>query len=278
MDETQDLPEAGEDGGVPAPAPGPAAPEETGAAEPDRGGDEALPPADGEEVVVGPPTEADEAALADLEAEAAAAAEAQEGPAAPAPDPDEPPPPPLERSALVEALLFVSKEPLEPARLMEFLEIQEITEFEQLLAETEKRLRRDPQRGLLLKRAAGGLQLVTKPDLHEQLKDFFTVRHTAKLTLASLETLAIVAYRQPVTLAEISDMRGVNSAGPIKNLLQKKLLRIAGRKKVPGLPALYATTPEFLVYFGLDDLGELPTLEELTELFEEKEQPSLFKK
>ncbi|HEX7502420.1 MAG TPA: SMC-Scp complex subunit ScpB, partial [Acidobacteriota bacterium] len=78
-------------------------------------------------------------------------------------------------------------------------------------------------------------------------------------------------------LAEISDMRGVNSTGPVKNLLQKKLIRITGRKKVPGLPALYATTQEFLIYFGLNDLTQLPSLEELTELFEEKEQPSLFK-
>lgn len=180
--------------------------------------------------------------------------------------------------ALIEALLFVSKEPLEPPRLMEFLDIKEIDAFEALLAGLETRLQNDPQRGLLLKRAAGGLQLVTKPGLHDQLKDFFTIRYTAKLTLASLETMAIVAYRQPITLAEIADMRGVNSSGPVKNLLQKKLLRIVGRKKVPGLPALYATAPEFLVYFGLNDLSELPTLDELTELFEEKEQPSLFKK
>jgi segregation and condensation protein B len=109
------------------------------------------------------------------------------------------------------------------------------------------------------------------------LKDFFTIKQATKLTLASLETLSIVAYRQPTTLAEISDMRGVNSTGPVKNLLQKKLIRITGRKKVPGLPALYATTQEFLIYFGLNDMSELPSLEELTELFEEKEQPSLFR-
>ncbi len=72
-------------------------------------------------------------------------------------------------------------------------------------------------------------------------------------------------------------MRGVNSVGPIKNLLQKKLIRLSGRKKVPGLPALYSTTREFLLYFGLNDLSELPSLEELTEMFDEKEQPSLFK-
>lgn len=182
-----------------------------------------------------------------------------------------------QRIALIEAILFVSKEPMEPARIMEFLGITDIGEFEAVLAAMEKEhLQERPERGLLLKRSGGGLQLVTKPDLHDDLKRFFTVRQAAKLSLASLETLSIIAYRQPATLAEISDMRGVNSSGPIKSLLQKKLIKITGRKKVPGLPALYATTQEFMVYFGLNDLSELPSLEELTELFEEKEQPSLF--
>jgi len=180
--------------------------------------------------------------------------------------------------ALIEAILFVSKEPVEPGRIMEFLEIKDIEEFEKLLAAMEKEHLGDrPERGLLLKRSGGGLQLVTKPDLHDELKVFFTIKQSTKLTIASLETLSIIAYRQPATLAEISDMRGVNSTGPVKSLLQKKLIRITGRKKVPGLPALYATTQEFLIYFGLNDMTELPSLEELTELFEEKEQPSLFK-
>lgn len=180
--------------------------------------------------------------------------------------------------AMIEAILFVSKEPVEPGLIMEFLDIKDIEEFEKLLAVMEKEHLQDrPERGLLLKRSGGGLQLVTKPDLHDELKAFFTVKQSTKLTIASLETLSIIAYRQPATLAEISDMRGVNSTSPVKNLLQKKLIKITGRKKVPGLPALYATTQEFLIYFGLNDMTELPSLEELTELFEEKEQPSLFK-
>lgn len=180
--------------------------------------------------------------------------------------------------ALIEAILFVSKEPVEPARIMEFLEIKDIEEFEKVLAAMEKEhLLERPERGLLLKRTGGGLQLVTKPDLYDELKAFFTIKQSTKLSIASLETLSIISYRQPVTIAEISDMRGVNSTGPVKNLLQKKLIKITGRKKVPGLPALYATTQEFLTYFGLNDLSQLPSLEELTELFEEKEQPSLFK-
>jgi len=183
-----------------------------------------------------------------------------------------------EQIALIEAILFVSKDPLEPGRIMEFLQITDVEEFEKILQTIEKEHFLDrPERGLMLKRSGGGLQLVTKPELHDPLKDFFTIKQATKLTLASLETLSIVAYRQPTTLAEISDMRGVNSTGPVKNLLQKKLIKITGRKKVPGLPALYATTQEFLIYFGLNDMSELPSLEELTELFEEKEQPSLFK-
>ena len=183
-----------------------------------------------------------------------------------------------EQIALIEAILFVSKDPLEPGRIMDFLQITNIEEFEKILQAMEKEHLLDrPERGLLLKRSGGGLQLVTKPELHDSLKDFFTIKQVTKLTLASLETLSIVAYRQPATLAEISDLRSVNSTGPVKNLLQKKLIKITGRKKVPGLPALYATTQEFLLYFGLNDMSELPSLEELTELFEEKEQPSLFK-
>lgn len=179
------------------------------------------------------------------------------------------------KAAFVEAVLFVAKEPVDPQRLMTYLRCADAGEFERILNLLEER-EGGAARAIVLKRAGGGLSLVTAPSWHEQLKDFFSIRTTSRLSLASLETLAIVAYRQPVTLAEISDLRGVNSAGPVKNLLQKKLIRLTGRKKVPGLPALYATTREFLLAFGLGDLAELPSLEELTELFEEKEQPSLF--
>jgi len=180
-----------------------------------------------------------------------------------------------QKAAFVEAVLFVAKEPVDPQRLMTYLRCVDAGEFERILNLLEEREGAMP-RATVLKRAGGGLSLVTAAGWHEQLKDFFSIRTTSRLTLASLETLAIVAYRQPVTLAEISDLRSVNSAGPVKSLLQKKLIRVTGRKKVPGLPALYATTREFLLAFGLGDLAELPSLEELTELFEEKEQPSLF--
>lgn len=177
--------------------------------------------------------------------------------------------------AFIEAVLFVSKEPVAPERFFDFFQFREISQLETLLDELERRLK-DSHRGLQLQRAGGGLQLVTRADIHDGLKEFFTIKSASRLSLAALESLAIVAYRQPATIAEISDMRGVNSTGAVKTLLQKKLIRITGRKKVPGRPAMYGTTRQFLLYFGLNDLSELPSLEELTEMFEEKEQPSLF--
>lgn len=180
------------------------------------------------------------------------------------------------KKAFIEAVLFVSKDPIEPARIMNYLKIKFVDEFKRLIEKIEADYK-EKGGGIMLKKTAGGLQLTTKPYMHDYLKDFFTITTTSRLSVASLETLAIIAYRQPVSIAEVSDLRGVNSVGPIKNLLQKKLIKISGRKKVPGLPALYSTSKEFLLYFGLNDLSELPSLEELTEMFEEKEQPSLFK-
>jgi segregation and condensation protein B len=177
--------------------------------------------------------------------------------------------------AFIEAVLFVSKDPVAPERFYDFFNFKTIKQLEVLLEELDRRLI-ESHRGLCLQRAGGGLQLVTRADIHEGLKEFFTIRSSSRLSLAALESLAIVSYRQPVTIAEISDMRGVNSTGAVKTLLQKKLIKITGRKKVPGRPAMYGTTKQFLLYFGLNDLSELPSLEELTEMFEEKEQPSLF--
>ena len=179
------------------------------------------------------------------------------------------------RIAFIESVLFVTKDPVEPEKIMNYLKIKDVEGFENLILKMEKNYKENG-RGIMIKRTGGGMQLTTRPQMHDFLKDFFTVRSSSRLSIPSLETLSIVAYRQPVTIAEISDLRGVNSIGTVKNLLQKKLIKITGRKRVPGLPALYSTTKEFLLYFGLNDLSELPSLEELTEMFEEKEQPSLF--
>ncbi len=180
-----------------------------------------------------------------------------------------------EKTAIIEAVFFVSKDPINPQIFLDYFNV-DIKEFEKLISLIEEKYKK-PDCGILVKRSGGGLQLVTKPELHDHLSAFFTIERRSKLTIPSLETLSIIAYKQPVTLAEISRMRNINSIGPIKSLLQKKIIKISGRKHVPGSPALYSTTQEFLLYFGLNDLSELPSLEELTEMFEEKEQPSLFK-
>jgi segregation and condensation protein B len=181
-----------------------------------------------------------------------------------------------QKIAFIESILFVSKEPVDPQKIMSFINCQDTDEFNEIITRMEERYNSD-SRGITITRCGGGLQLVTRAEMHPYLEEFFTVRTSSKLSIPSLETLAIVAYRQPATLSEVSDLRGVNSIGPIKSLLQKKLIKISGRKKVPGLPLLYSTSREFLLYFGLNDLSELPSLEELTEMFAEKEQPSLFK-
>ena len=127
--------------------------------------------------------------------------------------------------AFIESILFVSKEPVEPEKIMIFLNLQEVGDFEKIVTEMDERYRKN-DRGIVLKRAGGGLQLSTKPVMHDCLKDFFSKKISAKLSIPSLETLAIIAYKQPATIAEISDLRGVNSVGPVKNLLQKKLIKM----------------------------------------------------
>ena len=125
------------------------------------------------------------------------------------------------RVALVEAILFVSREPVPPEQLMNYLQIADVSDFEKITDHLEKTYA-DDSRGISLQRSGGGLQLATKPPMHERLKDFFTTKSSSKLTIPSLETLAIVAYRQPVTIAEISDLRGVNSTGPVKKSAAKE--------------------------------------------------------
>jgi len=124
-----------------------------------------------------------------------------------------------------------------------------------------------PDSGVVLDEVAGGLRLVSRPDLHGYLRRFFEVTSQSKLTMAALETLAIVAYRQPVTAPEVQELRGVNSSAVIKKLLERRLVRVAGRKEVVGKPFLYATTRDFLMHFGLKNIKELPPLEQFEELF-----------
>jgi segregation and condensation protein B len=181
-----------------------------------------------------------------------------------------------EMEAALEAILFVSSEPVPRERLLELFGKREqeaaAAALEAVLdryrpANDQEQSGAGAGRGVMVDEVAGGVRLVTRPELGEWLRRFFEVRGNTKLSMAALETLAIVAYRQPTTAPEIQELRGVNSSGVLKTLLERRLIRIAGRKEVVGNPFLYRTTKEFLVHFGLGRLKELPPLEEFEEIF-----------
>jgi len=175
-----------------------------------------------------------------------------------------------EMEAVLEAVLFVSSEPVSRTRLFDLFAEEERAEAEAALAAVLSRYSSDgetPGRGIMAEEVAGGVRLVTRPEMVSYLRRFFEVAGGNKLSMASLETLAIVAYRQPITGPEIQELRSVSPAGVIKTLLEKRLVRIVGRKEVVGKPFLYGTTREFLVHFGLNSLKDLPPLEEFEETF-----------
>jgi segregation and condensation protein B len=173
-----------------------------------------------------------------------------------------------EMEAVIEAVLFVASEPVPERRLLELFEEDEREAAAEALAAVRARYG-GPASGMQVDAAGGGLRLVTRPELHGWLRRFFDTAGNSKLSMAALETLAIIAYQQPVTAPEIQELRGVNPSGVVKTLLERRLVRIAGRKEVVGKPFLYATTKEFLVHFGLDRLDDLPPLEEFEESFGE---------
>jgi segregation and condensation protein B len=169
-------------------------------------------------------------------------------------------------SALLEAIIYLAREPVAFDAIRKALPDVDPKEIEEcIVALTEKY--RGPQHGIEIREIAGGLRFSTKPEHHETLKVFLQSQTPAtRLSLAALETLAVIAYRQPVTIPEIQEIRGVQASGVIKTLLDKKLVAAAGRKEVLGRPILYKTTREFLIHFGLKDLSELPSMEEFEEL------------
>ncbi|MBX3282780.1 MAG: SMC-Scp complex subunit ScpB [Acidobacteria bacterium] len=171
---------------------------------------------------------------------------------------------PGELVALVEALIFVSEEPIGAKLLAEILGEEKgaiKAAVEQLQAEYSER-----SSGLQIREVAGGYQLATRPEFHEEIRAFLKTRPSAKLSLASLETLAVIAYKQPVTVPEILEIRGVQSATSIKTLLDKRLIVAKGRKEAVGRPMQYGTSKEFLLQFGLKDLSELPSIEDFEDL------------
>lgn len=168
-----------------------------------------------------------------------------------------------ELKAIVEALIFASPDPLTPKALFKLLDSEP---QEEVLAGLEL-LKQDYQRpgGLQLVEVAGGFQIVTRPDLHEWVRRLFHERSTQKLSVQALETLAVIAYRQPITALEITEIRGVSASGVLNTLLERHLIKIVGRKQVVGRPFMYATTKEFLIRFGLKDLSDLPRVEDMAE-------------
>jgi segregation and condensation protein B len=161
---------------------------------------------------------------------------------------------------VVEALLFASDTPLEAERIREVLELASADEARALVDELRERYA-GADRALAVAEVAGGFRMVTRPDAAPWLLKLAKTRTRARLSRPSLETLAIVAYRQPVSRPEVDAIRGVNSEGVLDSLLERRLVRIAGRKEAPGRPFLYETTREFLVAFGLRDVGELPRVD-----------------
>ena len=168
-----------------------------------------------------------------------------------------------ELKAILEALIFASPEPLTPKAIGRILEAELKEDIQAALEE----LKRDYDRpgGLQLVEVAGGYQIVTRQDLHEWVRRLFHERTTQRLSVQALETLAVIAYKQPLTALEVSEIRGVNTSGVLNTLLERHLIKIVGRKQVVGRPFLYATTREFLIRFGLNDLSELPKVEDMAE-------------
>ena len=177
-----------------------------------------------------------------------------------------------EVEAVIEAILFAAADPVAPDRLFELLAQDGREMVEEALAAVRERYREEPGRGIVFEEVAGGARLVTRPALHGALRRFFEITGRSRLSMAALETLAIVAYRQPVTGPEIQELRSVNSSGVLRTLLERRLVRVAGRKPVVGKPFLYRTTREFLMHFGLQSLDDLPPLEEFEELVGEAER------
>jgi segregation and condensation protein B len=168
-----------------------------------------------------------------------------------------------EVKAVVEALIFASPEPITPKMLFKLLAEEPKEDVTAAIAALKADYENRP--GLQMVEVAGGYQIVTRPDLHEWVRRLFHERSSQKLTVQGLETLAVIAYKQPITALEITEIRGVNTSGVLSTLLERHLIKIVGRKNVVGRPFLYATTKEFLIRFGLKDLNDLPKIEDMAE-------------
>jgi len=170
----------------------------------------------------------------------------------------------IELKAIIESLIFVADEPIGAKAITDIVDVdREAVEaaIQDLVEDYQAR-----PGGLQLREIAGGWQIATRPEHHEHIRAYLKSKPSAKLSLASLETLAVIAYRQPVTVPEILEIRGVQSPSAIKTLLDKRLIVARGRKETVGRPMMYGTSKEFLIQFGLRDLSELPSMEDFQDL------------
>ena len=177
--------------------------------------------------------------------------------------------PPQEIRAALEALIFASPQPITPREISRVLQGVPREDWEKQLEALRADYGRD-ERGLQVIEVAGGYQITTRPEYNDWVRELLDPRTPTRLSIQALETLAVIAYKQPVTLPEIIDLRGVKSGGVVKTLLEKRLIRITGRKEVVGRPMLYGTTKQFLLHFGLKSLDELPKIEEFAEVLGEE--------
>jgi segregation and condensation protein B len=216
--------------------------------------------------IVDPPREAEEAVLEEAPFREAATAEVAEveaaevQPLAGAHEMSD-----AELKAVLEAVIYITEEPLELKQIAQAIG-QPMERVSNLLIQLVEDCAK-PERGLQIREIAGGYKMATKPEHHEAVRQFVrNLKPPLKLTAAALETLAVIAYKQPITAPEIMEIRGVQGGSVLKTLLDRKLITTAGRKNVVGKPILYETTKEFLIQFGLKNINELPTLKEFEEL------------
>jgi segregation and condensation protein B len=186
-----------------------------------------------------------------------------------APTDDAPILPAQEVRAVLEALIFCSPQPVTAREITQVMQGVPKSAWLEAVAEIREDYARDG-RGLQLVEVAAGYQITTRPEYNDWVRQLLDPKPSARLSIQALETLAVIAYKQPVTLPEIIDLRGVKSGGVIKTLLEKRLIKIVGRKEVVGRPILYGTTKHFLLHFGLKDLTELPKIEEFAEVLGEE--------
>jgi segregation and condensation protein B len=170
---------------------------------------------------------------------------------------------------VIESLIFVSLEPLNLEKIKSICKEFTDSEIEQAIQELIESYASN-DRGIQIIQAAGGYLFSTKSEHDQWIRRLLSLEQKSKLSHAALETLATVAYHQPITLAEISALRGVDASHSLKSLLQKKLVKITGRKKSPGRPLIYRTTDKFLTYFGLDNIKDLPSEEEIIKILDEE--------